>query len=136
MDVAQFPNILVMASYLVGLLGIGGGVFSFLRYTSYQTTVKLQNDNIKALQDQNNIQKTELAEIKKAHIEDARAIANLEGKLQSYKEIPLQQISESMSKIADSNVKILSILEKMPMMDNGLMVKPKEGQTATVKVIS
>lgn len=132
----QFTNILVMLSYGVGILGVLGGVFAFLRYTSYQATVSLQNDNIKALQDQNKLLKEELSSIRKEYTESMKAIANLEGKLQSYKEIPLQQISESMLKIADSNTKILDILDKMPMLDNGLMVKPKEGQTATVRVTS
>lgn len=130
----QGPAIFTVLSYGFGIVGILGTAFAFLRYSGYQATVNLQNDNIKALKDQNLLLKEELDEVKRSHESAGLAIADLQRQLKDFREVPLQQLSQSMTKMADTQERILEIIGKMPTFDNGLVVKTKDGQTATVKV--
>lgn len=138
MDLGANP--LVMISYGIGILGMVGGAFSFIRYSNYKATVQLQNDNIKALQDKVGILEDQLNMSRSANIEATKSISNLEGKLEAYKDIPLHDIKESLSSLADSNKEILSTLKKSVSIvpqgksEDGLTLKTREGQTATLKV--
>lgn len=120
-------------------LGIVGAVFSFLRYANYKTTVKLQNDNIKALQDQTQILKAELAGSREDHIEALKLISNLQGQLQTYKEIPLKSIAASLENLADSNNRILQRLETSAIIaadsvaEDGLLVHTDDKNPLAVK---
>lgn len=106
-------SILSILSYAIGVLGIGGGVFSFLRYNNYQTTVKLQNDSIAALEKNNEILSAELEKTRDSarneHTESMKAIGVLEGRIQSYKEIPLKSISESLRLLATNQESIKEV---------------------------
>ena|SRR3990167_11259947 len=137
-------SILTIGSYIIGFLGVGGAAFSFFRYNNYQTTVKLQNDSIEALKTNNEILSAELEKTRenarREHAESMKAIGVLEGRIQSYKEIPLKNIALSLEKISDSNGKILESLTtsativKEASHDGGLLVKTKETSPLDVKV--
>jgi hypothetical protein len=92
-------------------LGIGGFIFSFLRYSNYKETVQLQNDNIKALQDNAVILQRELEKHKKSQTDNLKAIARLEGQVDLYKELPLRELAEGIKSVSVSNDKILKVLE-------------------------
>lgn len=120
-------------------LGIAGAVFSFLRYANYKTTVKLQNDNIKALQDSTGILQSDLNASKKDHVEALKLIANLQGQLQTYKELPLKSIAASLDNLVGSNDKILQRLETSAIIaadsvaDEGLLVHTNDSNPLAVK---
>ena len=80
----------------------------------------------------------------KLHLENQKAISNLEGQLATYKEIPLQSIAESLQaipKLVDSNQKILDTLQgsakiaEKEQSDGGLLVKTKETNPLDVKPV-
>ena len=136
----EAETVLRIFSYGIGIVGVAGAIYSLFKYSNYKATVQLQNDNIKALKDKLSIIESDLADEKRARAESEKTISNLEGKLQSYKEIPLQQISTSLVKLAESNQQILTTLKQSAIIaaaaqkEGGLLVQTKEGQTATVQV--
>lgn len=60
---------------------------------------------LKALEDQRE-------EDRKQHIENVRAIGILQGQINVYKELPLQQMADTMREIANTNNKILELVSK------------------------
>ena len=72
---------------------------------------KTKNDNLKDLKERVEILEAERKESREQHIDNQKAIANLEGQLLTYKEIPLKQIASSLSELSTSNTRILSVLE-------------------------
>lgn len=75
-------------------------------------------------------------EDKKQHIENVKAIAELQGQIKVYKELPLnemaaamKEISEVNKTIASSNRRILKALEK-----NNLLPNTIEEHTETTKI--
>jgi len=73
---------------------------------------KVKTDNLNDLKDRVAILEKEREEARRQHLDNQKAIANLEGQLKTYKEIPLQQISNSLVELSNSNSKILSVLQK------------------------
>lgn len=95
---------------------------------------KTKTDNIKDLMDRVQILEKERENAREQHIDNQKAIANLEGQLSTYKEIPLKSIAQSLEalpKIMDSNQKILNTLNSSAHIaiaeaqDGGLLVKTK-----------
>ena len=63
------------------------------------------------------------------HIDNQKAIANLEGQLQTYKDIPLRRIDESLALLAVSNKNILKVLEGSAVIaakDRNTLLNPKQ----------
>ena len=81
---------------------------------------KVKNDNLADLLQRVSILEKERDDARKQHVENQKAIANLEGQLSTYKEIPLKSIASSLSELAKSNQKILNRL------DNDASIKQKE----------
>jgi len=77
----------------------------------YGMRSKVKNDNLKDLKDRVLILETERDEARLQHLENQKAIANLEGQLKTYKDIPLRRIDVSLAALADSNSRIVQILE-------------------------
>lgn len=67
--------------------------------------IETYEKRLKALEDQKE-------EDRKQHIENVKAIAELQGQINVYKELPLQQMADSMREIADTNKKILTIIKE------------------------
>lgn len=65
--------------------------------------IETYEKRLKALEDQSE-------QDKKQHIENVKAIADLQGQIKVYKEIPLQQIADSMKELANTNKQILARL--------------------------
>ncbi len=95
---------------------------------------KTKSDNLRDLKERVEILEKERTEAREQHIENQKAISNLEGQLSTYKEIPLKSIAKSLEvlpKIVDSNSSILDILKKnADIAENeahggGLLVKTK-----------
>lgn len=101
-------NFLSALGYLVGVAGAITIIFS-----------RVKTENLADLKDRVELLEREREEARKQHIENQKAIANLEGQLASYKEIPLKSIAESLKDITQtvketnsSNKKILEVLEE------------------------
>ncbi len=76
---------------------------------------KTKSDNIKDLMERVNILEKEREYARSQHIENQKAIANLEGQLSTYKEIPLKSIADSLTALpilVTSNQQILDTLNK------------------------
>lgn len=94
-------NFLSIIGYLVGVAGAITVVFS-----------KVKTDNLNDLKERVEILEKEREFARQQHIENQKALSNLEGQLSTYKEIPLKSIAKSLDELSKSNGKILSRLEK------------------------
>lgn len=70
-----------------------------------KTLIDTYEKRIKALEDQS-------SEDHKQYIENIKAIAELQGQINVYKELPLQQMADYMKDISATNKKILEIINK------------------------
>lgn len=104
-------------------LGVGGAVLIL--------TSKVKSDNLADLKERVAILEKEREEAKAQHLENQKAIANLEGQLATYKEIPLKEIASTLTSLEASNQNIYDTLRgsakiaKDASEDGGLLVKTK-----------
>ena len=77
----------------------------------YVVRSKVKDENLNDLKERVAILEKEREEARSQHIENQKAIANLEGQLKTYKEIPLKAIAASLSELSQSNGQILSVLQ-------------------------
>jgi hypothetical protein len=96
-------------------------VFEIIGYVGYIAgavvilTSKTKNDNLNDLKDRVDILEKDRENARVQHLENQKAIANLEGQLSTYKEIPLKSIAaslESLPLLVQSNEEILKTLNK------------------------
>lgn len=73
---------------------------------------KVKTDNLNDLRDRVKILEEEREEARRQYQKNQKAIANLEGQLATYKEIPLKSIAKSLNELSKSNNLILNRLEK------------------------
>ena len=90
-------GLIVEISYGFGVIGVAGIGYSFIRYSDYKTTVKLQNDNIKALRDQADTHTKEIAELKARN--------------DIVEKLPLEKIFTEIRDLHKINSKILKSIE-------------------------
>lgn len=72
---------------------------------------KVKTSNLNDLKERVSILEQEREEARRQHIENQKAISNLEGQLATYKEIPLKSIAKSLNELSKSNKLILNRLE-------------------------
>lgn len=72
---------------------------------------------IKALEDQH-------AEDMRNHLENSKAIAELQGQVKIYKELALNDLADSMKKISTSNEAILELLSRSNIISSDNIPKP------------
>ena len=94
-------NFISALGYLVGVAGAITVLFS-----------RVKTENLSDLKERVEILEKEREFARQQHIENQKAISNLEGQLSTYKEIPLKSIAKSLDELSKSNGKILSRLEK------------------------
>jgi len=129
-------NFLSAIGYLVGVAGAITIIFS-----------RVKTENLSDLKDRVELLEREREEARKQHIENQKAISNLEGQLATYKEIPLKSIAKSLEELAksnketsESNTLILNALRKSAIIaedashDGGLLVKTKKTNPLAVEV--
>jgi len=112
----------------IGIIGyIGYAVGAVLILTS-----KTKSNNLSDLKERVEILEKEREYAREQHIDNQKAIANLEGQLSTYKEIPLKSIAQSLQAlplIVTSNQQILDTLNRsakianIESQDGGLLVK-------------
>lgn len=114
-------------------IGIVGGIIAL--------TSKTKNDNLSDLKQRVEILEKEREYARLQHIENQKAIANLEGQLSTYKEIPLKSIASSLEKLTEGNSDILLTLRgsanvaKAAQAGGGLLVKTKVDNPLDVKPV-
>ena len=119
----------------------------------YGIKSKVKDDNLKDLKDRVAILENERQELKdliskereiaaEQHLQNQKAISNLEGQLATYKEIPLKSIAtslETLPRLVESNQFILDTLRgsaeitEKERSDGGLLVKTKPTNPLVVK---
>lgn len=115
------------------ILGVGGALAILFSRT--------KNDNIVDLKDRVGILEKERENAREQHLENQKAIANLEGQLATYKEIPLKSIAGSLEKLSESNALILDTLKgsaqiaRAAQSNGGMLVKTEVGNPLDVKPI-
>ena len=92
----QLTTTISILGYIAGVMGATILLFS-----------RVRNENMKDLQERVRILESERAVSEKQHLENQKAISNLEGQLQIVKDIPLRKISSSLEEIVKSNNRIL-----------------------------
>lgn len=108
----------------------------------YVVRSKVKDENLKDLKDRVEILEKEREEAREQHIENQKAIANLEGQLQTYKDIPLRRIDESLALLASGNESILAVLENSAIIaeksanDGGILVHTKKSSPLAVKDVT
>lgn len=101
---------------------------------------KVKTDNLKDLRERVDILEAERTNAREQHIENQKAISNLEGQLKTYKEIPLKSIAKSLELLDNSNNKILEALNSAAIIsdrtqrDGGLLVKTETEHPLDVKL--
>lgn len=122
---------------LIGyVVGIGGGILALFSripkqtITNYEQLSIAQEKRIAALEEQSKVDH-------KNHLENIKAIADLQGQIKVYKELPLQE----MAKAIESNRQILLSLQRSAMIaseDRSTLLHPTqvvEKQTVETQVI-
>ena len=102
---ASISESVVAVSYALGVVGILGAVFSFLRFSNYKETVKLQNDNIKALEDQAKIHSNKLDD-------NELTINSLRSRIEVVETLPLEAILTELKTISNTQNQMLKKLIK------------------------
>lgn len=110
----------------------------------YVVRSKVKDENLKDLKERVEILEREREEARTQHLENQKAIANLEGQLQTYKEIPLKSIASSLQvlpNLVESNNQILATLKGSAIIaatDRNALLNPKqhiEEQTVEKQIV-
>lgn len=112
-------SILALALSCITTLALLVGVFyanSRNKYastttTNYETTIKSYEDVVKGQNTKIALQSDEIKELRQAHNESMREIGKLQGELKSYKELPLQSLSENLKTVTQLTVLIAAHLK-------------------------
>ena len=93
---------------LEGLIVIGGiaaVIYAVFKNSTVKQTINSQKELIETLTAQ-------VTELRTLHIENEKAIAQLTGEINVYKELPLKELAKSMQTIVATQEKILKELKK------------------------
>jgi hypothetical protein len=85
--------------------GVAAVFYAVFKSTTTKEIIRQQNEII-------SIQKERLDLLEAQHIENAKAIGELQGEINAYKKIPLEKIAKSIHQIATTNAKILTIIKE------------------------
>jgi len=96
-------NIILNAISLIVL--IGGGAVIIRSKASKENQIQ-QKELIKTLTEINATYKQEITDLKNLHVENTKAIANLQGQIKTLKEVPLTRIMSGIEMIETTNKSI------------------------------
>lgn len=125
-------NILLNALSLITLLA---GGYLIVRSKTTKENISQQKELIETLTSINATYKSEIVELRTLHIENTKAIANLQGQVEIYKDLQLKSIAET-------NRQILDVLSRSALIASntasggGMLVQTKEEHPLDVKVKS
>lgn len=136
MDIQHFNTFITVTGYI-----------SLVFSSVLVLTSRVKTANLNDLKERVDILEKELKYAHEQQHDNQKAIANLEGQLTTYKEIPLKSIASSLEKLAEntrttekSNSLILKILKESALIashaadDGGVLVKTKKANPLSVEV--
>ncbi len=100
-----FNEVVKQLEGLVVITSVVGIIFALLKTGTTKATIQSQKELIETLTAQVN-------ELRNLHIENEKAISELQGQVSVYKELPLNQLSTSMAEIAKTQKDILRLLKQ------------------------
>lgn len=100
-----FNEVVKQLEGLVVITSVVGIIFALLKTGTTKATIQSQKELIETLTAQVN-------ELRSLHIENEKAISELQGQVSVYKELPLNQLSTSMAEIAKTQKDILRLLKQ------------------------
>ncbi len=100
-----FNEVVKQLEGLVVITSVVGIIFALLKTGTTKATIQSQKELIETLTAQVN-------ELRNLHIENEKAISELQGQVSVYKELPLNQLSTSMAEIAKAQKDILRLLKQ------------------------
>ena len=100
-----FNEVVKQLEGLVVITSVVGIIFALLKTGTTKATIQSQKELIETLTAQVN-------ELRSLHIENEKAISELQGQVSVYKELPLNQLSTSMAEIAKVQKDILRLLKQ------------------------
>ena len=101
----DFNEIVKLLEGLIVITSVVGIIFALLKTGTTKATIQSQKELIETLTAQVN-------ELRNLHIENEKAISELQGQVSVYKELPLNQLSTSMAEIAKAQKDILRLLKQ------------------------
>lgn len=111
LDLSTAINVVGFAAFILGGILYARSKVPTQTIQNYKLLTESQEKRIKALEDQSKADQ-------KNHIDNVKALADLQGQIKVYKELPLQEMAAAMQKIsavneviAESNKKILERLD-------------------------
>lgn len=90
---------------IIVLGGTGAIIYAVFKNSTVKATIQSQKELIETLTAQ-------VKELRNLHISNEKDIAELRGQVSVYKELPLNQLAESMDSLAKTQDKILTQLKK------------------------
>lgn len=105
-------GILKSIEAVVILAGLAGVFYAVFRARTTADIISNQGTLISTLKDRLDVLQEENKELMSKHIENEKAIADLQGQIKVYKELPLQKLADNMDEITKTNKSILQLLEK------------------------
>lgn len=128
-------------------IGLIGGILVYTRSRIPQQTVKNLQALVDTYEKRIKLLEDDLASNHEIQLKNVAAIGELQGQVKVYKELPLRELADSISKLiiltkdnAKSNSKILEVLTESALVaantanDGGLLVKTKPNTPITVKM--
>lgn len=100
-----FNEVVKQLEGLVVITSVVGIIFALLKTGTTKATIQSQKELIETLT-------TQVNELRNLHIENEKAISELQGQVSVYKELPLNQLSTSMAEIAKTQKDILRLLKQ------------------------
>lgn len=127
---------------LIGyIVGVGGGILALFSRIPKQTITN-QKELIDTYEKRISALETQKEEDHKTQLENVRAIADLQGQIKVYKELPLQEMARAMQEIsevnktiAESNTEILKTLRNSALIAADDRLETHTETTQTIKKV-
>lgn len=90
---------------LIVLAGLAAIIYAVFKNSTVKATIASQKDLIETLQGQ-------VSELRTLHIQNEKSIAELQGQVSVYKELPLSEIAKSIEGMLNTQKDIIKLLKK------------------------
>jgi hypothetical protein len=107
----EASNLIRAIEAVILLAGLAGVFYAVFRARTTSDIIVNQGTLINTLKDRLDILQDENKELMHKHIENEKAIADLQGQIKVYKELPLQKLADNMDEITKTNKSILQLLK-------------------------
>jgi hypothetical protein len=102
-------NVVSDVFYVLSVLCLIGGAVLVLKSRIPQLTIKNLEQLNNTYEKRITALETKLKEDAQLHVSNAKAIANLQGQIKIYKELPLQELATGIDKVSENLLQVVSI---------------------------